>query len=315
MNILKEFFLPTEHNGHVPIGLSPRAMAAYLCFIILIVAAPRYAVWSQLATLAKPALYTSGDVIQLVNDSRRAARLVPLAENSKLALAAEEKVADMFRQQYFAHTSPDGRRPWSFFAAQGYRYLAAGENLAVDFLTAAEAEQAFLASPTHRANILNPAYTEIGVGVGQGEYRGRPSIMIAQYFGRPAAMTTETKPVPGKTSAKTIAPKKALEPAVAQTVPMNVLGVADVTPTASSIFANVSVDTWTRLALFALLALILLPFLLAFVRQGHLPFPVVLRTFVLLAVCAIVLAIGIPNVPDPQLASPAELSELNWLGS
>jgi len=314
MDTLREFFLPTDRNGYVPRGLSRSAFVVYVGVIVIALLAPRYAVWSQLATLAQPALYGPSDVAAFVNAARTSVGLPGLADNPKLDAAAAAKVEDMFRLQYFAHTSPDGRRPWSFFSAEGYRYQAAGENLAIDFLTAADAQAAFMASPTHRANILNPLYTELGVGVGQGDFHGRPSIIIAQYFGRPVPVvpTSSEKNTAKKTPAsfgKTASDQTSTPPER----PVAVLGIEDIKPQ-SDVLAASSVTDWTKICLYVLMAVVLLPLSLTLVRMRHIPLAVLARTLVLVAVIALVCAAGLPAAPSSQLAAPAEFSDITWTG-
>jgi hypothetical protein len=68
---------------------------------------------------------------------------------------------------------------------QGYAYEKAGENLAIHYTTAEGVHEGWLASPTHRANIIKEEFTEIGVGVVNGEFDGYPSTIVVQFFGRP----------------------------------------------------------------------------------------------------------------------------------
>ena len=98
---------------------------------------------------------TAAEVIRMVNDSRQAAGLEVLAENEKLSQAAQAKVEDMLKEDYFAHNSPNGKTPWFWIEKAGYDYRYAGENLAMDFKNAQEQHAAWMASPTHKKNILN----------------------------------------------------------------------------------------------------------------------------------------------------------------
>jgi hypothetical protein len=95
----------------------------------------------------------------------------------------------MAEREYFAHYSPDGVSPWHWFDKAGYDYLHAGENLAVHFTESDAVVDAWMDSPTHRANIMNGLYTEIGVGTARGEYKGYPTLFVVQLFG------TARKPV------------------------------------------------------------------------------------------------------------------------
>ena len=123
------------------------------------------------------------EVIDLTNRSRIEAGFDPLIVNDKLTQAATAKVNDMFQNQYFDHNSPQGLTPWDFIKSAGYEYKFAGENLAIDFITAHSAHKALMESSSHRENILNVKYTEIGVAVFEGKFKNGSSIIIVEEFG------------------------------------------------------------------------------------------------------------------------------------
>lgn len=129
---------------------------------------------------------TIGNIISLVNKARNIQGVMPLAESAKLDKVAADKLQDMVENKYFAHTSPQGKSPWYWFGKNKYDYEYAGENLAIDFMTAEKQHEAWMKSETHKKNILNPNFTEIGVAVGTGEIDGRISIIAVQTFGTPA---------------------------------------------------------------------------------------------------------------------------------
>lgn len=122
-------------------------------------------------------------VIELVNAERKEKNIPELAENEKLSRAASKKAEDMISKNYFSHTSPDNTTPWYWIEREGYDYNYAGENLAMDFVTAEKMNQAWLASPTHRANILNEKYKDIGVAIKEGIISGHITIVVVQMFG------------------------------------------------------------------------------------------------------------------------------------
>lgn len=126
---------------------------------------------------------TSETVIGLVNQARMLNGLNLIKKNDLLMRAAIEKMNDMFSNDYFAHTSPKGTTPWYWIEKSGYDYKYAGENLAVDFSTAEKQQKAWMDSATHRKNILNPNYQEIGVAVGEGKIDGKETILTVQFFG------------------------------------------------------------------------------------------------------------------------------------
>jgi len=139
-----------------------------------------FLLWVNLAWAAD---IVPAKVIQLANDDRRAAGLTDLQENEKLSRAADQKALDMLTNDYFAHTSPKGITPWKWIEKEGYDYNFAGENLAMDFTAAEKMNQAWLASPTHRANILSDRYTDIGVAAENGLINGHETTVVVQMFG------------------------------------------------------------------------------------------------------------------------------------
>jgi uncharacterized protein YkwD len=118
-------------------------------------------------------------IVALTNESRHQAGLPPVVVDERLMAAAQAKLFDMLKQDYFDHRTPDGRQPWTFMQAAGYRYQAAAENLAKGFDSETELQRAWMRSRGHRANILNPLFTEIGVADANG--------IVVVMFGRPAA--------------------------------------------------------------------------------------------------------------------------------
>jgi len=119
--------------------------------------------------------------------------LVQLVENNKLDLSAQKKLQDMFAKQYFEHTSPSGVGISELGNQAGYEYILIGENLAMgNFKNDQALVDAWMASPGHRANILNKHYTEIGVAVGKGVFEGRNVWMAVQHFGAPSNLCSST---------------------------------------------------------------------------------------------------------------------------
>ncbi len=137
------------------------------------------------ADVSSGAFITAQDMVELTNGSRMEAGLAPLAINGKLAEAAREKANDMFKLQYFDHNSPNGTTPWDFIKSAGYEYRYAGENLAIDFISASGAHSALMESSPHRDNILNMNYTEIGIAVKEDIFEGNKSIIIVEEFAAP----------------------------------------------------------------------------------------------------------------------------------
>ena len=126
-----------------------------------------------------PKAFAEAEILALVNDDRAAAGLPHLSLNPILNLAAYAKAQDMLSENYFSHTSPEGETPWHWFDVWGYRYTFAGENLATGFSDPQDLENSWMASAPHRANILSPNYSEVGLAV--VSYEGKN--IVVQLFG------------------------------------------------------------------------------------------------------------------------------------
>ncbi len=139
-------------------------------------------------TSKKNAKLTRAGVIADTNVQRQDNSLPPLKENSTLDDIAILRLDDMFEHQYFAHVSPTGESAESVASSVGYMHLALGENLAEGIFAGDQGVvDAWMASPGHRANILNTHYDQIGVAVREGTYQGRDAWIAVQVFGRPAS--------------------------------------------------------------------------------------------------------------------------------
>lgn len=105
------------------------------------------------------------EVARLVNVQRANAGLHSLTLNWQLSRCARYKSADMANKGYFDHNSPTYGSPFTMMQNFGLRFSAAGENIAYGQRTPAEVMADWMNSPGHRSNIMNPTYTEIGVGL------------------------------------------------------------------------------------------------------------------------------------------------------
>ena len=164
------------------------------------------------------------NIVSLTNASRKEAGLKKIKINSKLQSAAQEKANDMINNQYFSHTSPSGKVAWDFLEVVGYNYLFAGENLAVGFLSSEDVTDGWMTSQSHRENILNKKYTEIGIGIVRGKFLGAETTIVVQMFGNPlkaTALISNVSPVLKKslktsknTKNRTLTAYRGLKPSV-----------------------------------------------------------------------------------------------------
>jgi hypothetical protein len=143
-------------------------------------------------------------ILILVNQRRAEEGLRPLRIQSQLQAAAQGYAEYMARTGVFSHTGRDGSTPFSRMAAAGYRGTLMGENIARGFNTAASVMDAWMNSPGHRANILNPGYTDLGIGIAGNT----PSICWVQNFGASEveADAEAPRPVPLGPTIPSIAP-------------------------------------------------------------------------------------------------------------
>lgn len=151
-------------------------------------------------------------IIVGTNSQRSASGLAPLAWNSALSNSAALKARDMCANGYWAHTAPDGATGWTFMSQAGYRYKTAGENLAKDFLSDAGVVAGWMASPGHRANIVNPNYLDIGVVAVSCSFQGAETTIVVAHYGATQAapkQATTPKPAPVASQPK---PQTAVQP-------------------------------------------------------------------------------------------------------
>ncbi len=130
------------------------------------------------ASWAAPHATFEQSVLTLVNSARASggtcgskgsfAPSAPLTMQPALRCAARLHSMDMALNGYFSHTSQDGTSPFVRMQQAGYSYGWAGENIAAGTTTPAAVMQGWLASPGHCANILNPKFSQIGVGYASG---------------------------------------------------------------------------------------------------------------------------------------------------
>ncbi len=111
-----------------------------------------------------PQIVYRAQVVNLVNAERASQGLSSLATDAQLTKLAQLKAEDMAENEYFSHTSPTYGTAFDMMKTYGVFYAAAGENIAMGQKTAEAVMEGWMNSAGHRANILNSAYTSIGVG-------------------------------------------------------------------------------------------------------------------------------------------------------
>lgn len=179
------YFIPSLDNDHKPHFLRHGALHFYSAALIAVKVFVIAFLFITYPSIAEFSTVTSNRIIELSNNARADQGLPVLMRNSTLDESAMLKAQDMVANNYFAHDDPvNGTTPWEWFKAAGYNYTFAGENLAMNFSEAEEAMDAWMDSPTHKANILNANYNEIGVAVVVGNIDGRETTIVVQHFGK-----------------------------------------------------------------------------------------------------------------------------------
>lgn len=149
---------------------------------------------SQFASLLEGIpTFAKEEIVAETNALRSGFGLSQLKENAVLDTAATQKLKDMLSNQYFAHTRQTGISPWHWIDINNYKYTYAGENLAIGFQSAKDTIDAWSKSPSHRENLLNSKYKEIGVAVAPAEIQGNSGFLVVQVFGTPNPIKLTTK--------------------------------------------------------------------------------------------------------------------------
>jgi hypothetical protein len=188
---IKNWFFPTKENNFNPSLLSDRAISIFILLFLLIKVVFSF----NLILVKQSSLFadvSAQQIFNLTNEIRQQYGLSPVKENNLLNQAAQYKAEDMLKNSYFSHYSPTGISPWYWIDRSGYDYYYAGENLAMNFLDSEEVIKGWLNSPSHRENLLNKNYQEMGIAVISGDLNneGINRILVVQLFGTTKAKAT-----------------------------------------------------------------------------------------------------------------------------
>ncbi|HOX96144.1 MAG TPA: CAP domain-containing protein [Candidatus Woesebacteria bacterium] len=182
-NAFISLFAPHPHNNHKAKVLWPKSIVVLIGLFIMGRSIIDITVGLQPGVLGYASQIDPDKIIELTNSERLNAGLSILKENAQLDQAALAKAMDMFEHDYWAHISPTGTEPWYFINSSGYSYQHAGENLARDFSNPTDVVRAWMASPTHKQNLLDGRYQDIGVAVVDGTINGVETTLVVQMFG------------------------------------------------------------------------------------------------------------------------------------
>jgi len=180
--VFYDYFIPHEGNGHKPKILRTKSLAIVVVlalFLKIVVAGYLFFIYPNEAEMQQQ---MTKEILALINEERNGNNLPELAANNILDTSALAKAEDMSIHNYFAHYSPAGKKPWDWISRQDYAYLLVGENLAINFTSAQAVHEALMNSESHKKNILNEKYKDIGLAVVSGEIDGERTNILVQIF-------------------------------------------------------------------------------------------------------------------------------------
>ena len=182
-NIFKDFFIPHKGNKHKPKILHTRSLAIIVFSLSLLkiwTVAYLFFIYPNQAEMQNQ---INKEILVLINKERINNNLSELKENKVLDSSALAKADDMIINNYFNHYSPNGKKPWDWISRTVYPYLFVGENLAMNFTSAESVHNALMQSPSHKKNILNEKYSDVGLAVVSGKIDGKNTNILVQLFG------------------------------------------------------------------------------------------------------------------------------------
>ncbi len=190
---LRNWFIPhkdTHKKAHL---ISWEGLVIYILIFILLQVSFSIIGYTKPGILGISSDIDQKKLIELTNKEREKLGLPPVSENEALDKAAQMKAQNMFSENYWAHFAPSGKTPWDFILGTGYRFTYAGENLAKNFYNSDNVVEAWMASPTHKENLLNSKYKDTGIAVVDGVLNGQKTTLIVQMFGTTESLAA--KPV------------------------------------------------------------------------------------------------------------------------
>lgn len=192
MHLLKQTLLAHQSNNYRPHLIRRHGLAFALMLVVGIQVVSTLQIDARPRVLGYATNVSVSGLLSATNAERAAAGKSALGLSGKLNTAAQGKANHMIANNYWAHTSPDGVSPWYWFGYAGYDYLTAGENLAYGFNTSDGVVNGWMNSSSHRANMLNGAYEQVGFGIANGSnYQGGANTVVVAHYGDPAVLAEE----------------------------------------------------------------------------------------------------------------------------
>lgn len=247
VDYIHHFFIPRHTNNFRAKLLHHDYLSIYLVFALSITLGISHFQNTSGSILGFATDISITKLYELSNQERVKENLPALTYNEKLAGAAQKKAEDMFNKNYWSHYGPAGETPWDFILGSGYQYEFAGENLAKNFLFSDGVVAAWMASPTHRDNILRDEYTDVGYAIVNGILNGEETTLVVQMFAKP--LYAETAPA----TASQLPPAEAPIPVVEKVQTPVVLAQESTKPDFFTLYFNLNIMFYVVLILALLL--------------------------------------------------------------
>lgn len=263
------WFLPhreTHKKAHL---LSWEGLSIYILLFILLQVSFSIVSYSKPGVLGINSSIDQKTVIQLTNVERQKMGFSSVTENSDLDKAAAAKAQNMFAENYWAHFAPSGKTPWDFILGTGYKFTFAGENLAKNFYKSDDVVKAWMASPSHRDNLLNPKYRDIGIAVVDGVLNGQKTTLVVQMFGTTASQNMAVSPnVQASPTVQVQGKQIAVPKQVVETTPQLTLAVTETNQNTKALVDPYLVSKVGGFSVISLIAILLVVDLWVLRRRG-----------------------------------------------
>lgn len=183
----KHLLVPHKGNKYQPHLIRWQGLTTVIVMTLVIQIGYGFLTTGRFEVLGRASNISVSELLADTNLQRETAHVSDLTLNNQLSQAAFLKAKDMIASGYWAHESPTGATPWKWFADVGYNYNVAGENLAKNYPNSQATVDAWMASPTHRANVLGEKYQDVGFAVVEGVLKGQETTLIVALYGSPVS--------------------------------------------------------------------------------------------------------------------------------
>lgn len=180
-HLARKLVVPHKHNDYRPHLIRGHGIAVMVVLVLSMQWS--YNFFQTGSVLGQSTDIRSSELLAATNQYRDSDGIGGLKLNDQLNQAAKLKVDDMFKQQYWAHTAPNGATPWQWFKESGYQYKNAGENLAKGFVSSNGVVAAWMNSSEHRANVLGAQYQDVGFAIKSGTLDGEKTTIVVAFYG------------------------------------------------------------------------------------------------------------------------------------